>query len=152
MITPDGTPEPVDEEILLKVLTAHFKALVSARSDETLLNQYSALLRFLRSQPRGFLSGHARAKRAETPQLSLNLSEEDLLRLSLADLERLVNDEATPRRLLESIAVQRFSVPRGSMRSFSNRQMLIDKLRSVISNEHTHEAIGQVARGQTKKP
>lgn len=149
MIKP-GTPDSGDKGILLRALTAHFKALVAARSDEALLTQYSALLRFLRSQPQGFLAGHSRAKRAEAS--SQPPDSPDLLSVSLAELERIVDDEATPRRLLENIAVQRFSVPRGSMRSFSNRQMLVDKLRSLISNEQTHQTIGKVARGETKQP
>ena len=44
------TPNNDEKEALLKVLSAHFRALVSARSDESVLRQYSALLHFLKEE------------------------------------------------------------------------------------------------------
>ena len=149
MTNTDGTPDKAsDSGLLLRVLTAHFNALVSAHSDEAVLRQYSALLRFLKSTPEGFLEHFAQANRRKAP--ALDLDERDVQRSSLEDLEKLLNDEATPRRYLEHIAVQRFSVPVGSMRSFSNKQTLVDKLRSLIDNERAHETIGAVARGKPR--
>jgi hypothetical protein len=145
-----GTVDKKEESnTLLQVLTAHFRALVAARSDETVLRQYSALLRAVKSGK--FLEGLAHTKHTAVPsQLSPTLTDEDLHRASLDELDKLVNDESTARKDLERIAIQRFSVPRGSMRSFSNKQMLVEKLRTLIGNERTHETIGAVARGQAK--
>jgi hypothetical protein len=141
-----------DDAVLIKVLTSHFQALVTAKSDNAVLKRYSALLRFLKSQPSGFLEGYVRVKhRANEPLLLPGLSEEDLQNLTLDDLEKIVNDDTTPRRYLERIAIRRFSVPTGSMRSFSNRQSLIDKLSTLIDNERTHQTIGTIARGETKQ-
>jgi len=138
--------------LLLKVLTAHFHALASAKCDEMLLKDYSALLRFLRARKGESLEELFRkARRKEHVKALPNLTANDVRKASLEDLEKLVNNEETPRIDLEYIAIQRFSVPRGSMRSFSNRQMLADKLRTLISNERTHETIGAVARGQIKR-
>jgi hypothetical protein len=144
----DKVPENRGSGSLLEVLTAHYRALVAARSDEILLRQYAVLLRFLRSGKGKFLeaAAHAEERAVSRP----TLSEEELRRASLDDIARLVGDEATPRKDLEFIAIQRFSVPRGSMRSFSNRRMLVDKLLTLIANERTHETISAVARGQAK--
>jgi hypothetical protein len=46
----------------MNVLTAHFKALVAAGSDENVLRQYSALLRFLKSRGTNFLESPPRAR------------------------------------------------------------------------------------------
>jgi hypothetical protein len=147
----DRIPETKKRGGLLNVLTAHFHALVAAGSDETILRQYSALLRFLKSGKGELLEAAAHAERRARASRPLpTLSEEELRRASLDDLARLVSDEATPRKELEFIAIQRFSVPRGSMRSFSNKRMLVDKLLTLIANERTHETIGAVARGQAK--
>ena len=144
-----------DEKVggaLLKVLTANYNALVSARSDETVLRQYSALLRFLKSQPHDFLEGHAQKKRRTDESLLLpGIRGEELQTVPLDELERLVNDDRISRKQLERIAIDRFSVPRGSMRSFSNRQLLVEKLRSLIDNERAHQIIGVVARGPKKE-
>jgi hypothetical protein len=141
-----------ENEVLLKVLTAHFNSLVSARSDEALLRKYSALLRFLKSR-RGEIHESAFTKRRKNPAPSPpSFTESELRRASLDEIAKLVSDETIPRKDLEFIAIQRFSVPRGSMRSFSNRQMLVNKLLTLIANERTHQTIGEVARGQSNKP
>jgi hypothetical protein len=137
---------------LLEVLTAHFRALVAARSDETVLKEYSALLRFLKSGKAEFLATPLHGDR-RTYQVAATVTavDRELGSATLDALEALVNDGRTPRKNLEQIAIQRFSVPRGSMRSFSNRRMLVDKLLTLIANERTHETIGAVARGQSKR-
>ncbi|MBZ5726299.1 MAG: hypothetical protein LAP87_15035 [Acidobacteriia bacterium] len=152
MTMTDGTPDrEEDGGALLKVLTAHLNALVSARSDEAVIRQYSALLRFLKSRPADFLEHFAHVKhRTDQPPISTGMSDEDIQKASLDDLEKLVNDEATPRRDMERIAIQRFSVPSGSMRRFSNRESLVEKLRSLIDNERAHETIRAVARREAK--
>jgi len=106
-------------------------------------------LRFLKSGKADFLVGHFHAESASPPsQGLLTLSDEKLRNASLDDIEKAVSDEATGRKDLECIAIQRFSVPRGSMRRFSNKRMLVDKLRTLINNERAHVTISTVARGQ----
>jgi hypothetical protein len=145
-------PDKNEPGLLLKVLTAHFDSLVSARSDEELLREYAALLRFLRSRKRKSF-GHP-VREAHVPvssRLFPTLNDQQLRNASLDDIGMLVNDEATGRKLLEQIAIERFSVPRGSMRSFSNKQILVDKLRTLIENERAHDTIGEVARGEGRQ-
>ena len=98
-----------------------------------LLKQYSALLRFLKSGKGKLLenSFDAEPRIGATRQLP-TLGEEELRRASLDDIAKWVSDEATPRKDLEFIAIQRFSVPRGSMRSFSNKGMLIELPRPAL--------------------
>jgi hypothetical protein len=38
------------------------------------------------------------------------------------------------------------------MRSFSNREMLVNKLATLLHNEQAHTAIENVARGQRELP
>jgi hypothetical protein len=138
---------------LLKVLTAHYRALVSARSDKTILKQYASLLRALKSRPSHFVDerGSAKVTRAARFHPSPTINQDELRNASLNDLERIVTDAGTARKDLEFIALQRFSVPHGSMRSFSDREMLVDKLRTLIGNERTHETIGAVAREHERR-
>jgi hypothetical protein len=136
------------DDVLLKVLTAHFHALVAARSDASVLSQYSALLRFLKSEKGRFLKSNDKPNRLSNQTLLLPfLDQEKVQRGSLDDISRLISDKSISRKYLEYIAIQRFSVPRGSMRSFSSKEMLVDKLRTLIDNERTHETIGIIARG-----
>jgi hypothetical protein len=137
---------------LLRMLTAHYNSLALAHCDESILRQYSALLRYLRSRPDVFLDGRTPTKRHDAESIfSPTLFEQGLQTASLDDLQILVNDQELPRKLLERVAIERFSVPQGSIRSYSNKQELVEKLRSLIDNERTHQIIGAVARGDTKE-
>jgi hypothetical protein len=139
---------------LLKILASQYDVLASAQCEESVLKDYAALLRYLRSAKKEDVDRIF----SDTPDLFLELRSEapehtdtDLRNLSLDEAEKLVNDETTSRKYLERIAIHRFNVPKGSMRSFSNRPLLVDKLLTVIRNERTHTTIDLVARGQSDK-
>lgn len=133
---------------LLGLLTKQYELLVAAKCDESILKEFSALLRSLRnakvSEHKGiFESGTSSARgRQRLPQVS----DETIARMSLGDVEKLLDDDTTPRKLLERVAILRFRVPKGSMRSFANRRMLIDKLAALVGNEQAHTTIETVAR------
>ena len=150
----NGISDNRANEALIKVLTSHYHSLVAAKSEETILGQYARLLRSLKSRPTCLLEGHDSVK-GERPSRSCSPSAIDevaLRKASLDDIEKIVIDDKTPRKDLEFIAIHRFSVPRGSMRSFSSKQMLVDKLCSLIGNERAHKTIGEIARGEERRP
>ena len=132
---------------LIEVLSAHFNSLVAARCDEAILDQYAALLRQLKSTGVRFSASPASPKASPVSHpLSPENSLKGIQSASLNELERIVKDSDSPRRTLEQIAIFRFDVPRGSMRSFTNKQILAEKILSLIENERTHRTIGKVAR------
>ncbi len=132
-------------------LVAQYNALVAAGSSGSLLREYSALLRFWRFNRDTVMKGLPdQGRHSEGARVARSISDEQLRGASLSEIEGLVNREDISRRELEHIAIQRFSVPRGSMRSFSNRQMLLEKLHTLIGNERTHETISSVARGEAR--
>src|SRR5436189_6479781 len=105
----NGELDNQESKALLNVLTAHYRALASARSDETILHQYASLLRFLKSNPH-FLDERGDAKAHRSRPLP-TITEDEVCKASLDDLERIVSDVKTARKDLEFIAIQRFSVP-----------------------------------------
>lgn len=144
-------PNQPDNRIarLLLVLAKHRDLLAASGSDETLLKNFSALLKFLRSakpeeRNRIFFSSPKTVKKPL--QAHPEFSDEEISNMPVERLEKLINEPAIPRKFLERIAIHRFKVPRGSMRSFSNRRILLDKLATLIRNEQTHRAIDTVAR------
>lgn len=135
---------------LLKVLSKHYDILVSAGSDKTLLKEYSALLKFLRSMKReefDRIFSRTSARLPKLPQSQPQFDDSEIVNFSIAQLDNLINEEGTSRKLLERIAIHRFNVPAGSMRSFSNRRMLVEKLLTLVQNEQAHSTIDSVARG-----
>jgi hypothetical protein len=137
-------------ERLVRVLSDQRRVLMSASCDERVIDEYVALIRFLKSATEDDLrrifpeAGVARRKNAEEPELS----DEDVEKMPALEVQRLVRDGATSRKSLERIAILRFHVPRGSMRSLSNREKLVEKLSTLIQNEQAHETIETVARSQ----
>jgi hypothetical protein len=134
-------------ETLYWVLSEHYKALAEAGSPKALLEDYAQLLRGLGAQKEPY--SHHKAKRrypngSEPDARALDIS--SLLDAPLERLESAINDSETSRRALEALAVQRFSVPKGSLRQYSNKQLLTEKLRSLIHSERTHQTIGEIAR------
>ena len=134
---------------LLKVLSKHYNILVSTGSDQAFLKNYSALLKFLRSAKREDINHiffRPTALVQKLAQSEPKFTDSDIANFSIEELEKLLNDNATPRKFLERIAIHRFKVPQGSMRSFSNRRMLVEKLATLIRNEQAHATIDTVAR------
>jgi hypothetical protein len=142
-------------ERLLKLLDEQHHVLVAAGGDKRIILEHRALIQFLKSAStqdlRRIFSTPALSRSLTAPQLTSaqlveELPETELAHIANSEVEKLIENEKTPRRYLERIAIHRFNVPRGSMRSFSNRRLLIEKLQTLIQNEQTHIAIEEVAR------
>lgn len=139
---------------LLRVLTAQYDTLRVARSDPALLDKFAALLKYPRSvnldDMERILSVQILPKISNTS--SFDIANGPLADVSLDEIERIANNEATSRKELEQIAIQRFKVPKGSMRSFSTKDMLVEKILTLVRNERAHTIIGNVARGEMRRP
>jgi hypothetical protein len=137
-------------ERLTRVLHEQRRVLITAGCDEQIAYEYIALIRFLRSATPEELR-RVFPERASTPKVTikeLEQSDSELVNMSGREIERLISNVSTPRKILERIAIHRFRVPSGSMRSFSNRKMLVEKLTTLLHNEQAHATIETVARGQ----
>lgn len=66
--------------------------------------------------------------------------------MTLDVVEQILADQTTTRSQLEAIAVGRFQVPRGSLRSLGNIDQLRDKIATLAQNERAHETISSVAK------
>jgi hypothetical protein len=143
-------PSQVRVDRLVRVLSDQRRVLATAGSNARIVDEYGALIQFLKSATSVELCRifpnltKTRKKGIEEPEWS----EEQLADLSAVEVQRFIADESTSRKSLERIAIYRFRVPRGSMRSFSNRDMLIEKLSTLLRNEQAHTTIETVARGQ----
>jgi len=61
--------------------------------------------------------------------------------MACATILDLASNQETSRRLLERIATLRFGVTRGGLSALRNRDALVEKLRTLIGNESTHDSI-----------
>jgi len=74
------------------------------------------------------------------------LRDKDVATLPEPEIAAIINDKEVTRRTLERIAIERFSVPKGSMRSYPNIMLLKEKLKTLMQNDVTHQAISEVSR------
>jgi hypothetical protein len=138
---------------LLRILGEQRRVLMIAGCDSHILTQYSAFLQFLQSASSEELFRiFGETLGAHRERYSLEQGELEISNMSASEVENIINDDNTPRKTLEKIAIYRFRVPRGSMRSFSNRDMLVEKLSTLLRNEQAHRAIETVARAQGELP
>lgn len=131
----------------LRMMDTQRRLLHDARADEGLLRAYDAILRHLYRLPdhqRDRLLG--RHTERTKSQLKKEKDERLAEKMSIAEVERLLADEDASRASLEAVAVGRFQVPRGSMRSMGNIDQLRETLRTLVQNELAHRSISEVAQ------
>jgi hypothetical protein len=131
---------------VLGILEANFRLLMHAGASKDVLETYSQILKHLKDVHFNQISGGAKGAQSKPKRQKEIVSEEEIVNASLDEIERLVEDKDAPRKLLEIIAVARFNVPRGSLRSFSNMGLLRDRILTHIRNERVHQTISSVAR------
>ncbi|HTL72321.1 MAG TPA: hypothetical protein VL863_03380, partial [bacterium] len=79
------------------------------------------------------------------------MSEQEISAISFSKILELATDPNTPRKQLERIATVRFSVTKGGLSMLQNRHALVEKIRTLINNEDTHNSITRVAEQQSGK-
>lgn len=142
--------DPVDiynYKVALRLIESQRRLLYDAHADKGVLKAYEAILKFLYKLPPSQLD-----RLLGRSQLSTKVREQqehlasDVAEIALPELEALLADDTVSRSVLEAIAVGRFKVPRGSLKSIGNLDQLKELILSFVSNEKTHQSISEVAR------
>ena len=127
------------------------KYLESNKSDSVLIQNYKCLQSYLRG-----LSGdeicnilEPKAKRVSSvrTQFINELEDYQITDLTTEQVEQEILKDKVSRKYLERIARVRFGVTKSAVSSLRNREAVIEKLHTLISNEQTHETIARVANG-----
>ena len=143
----ESEPRPRDLRTAGRLIEAQRQMLVDAGADGKLVRAFEAVVRhlFSLSEPQAvqFLRSPT-ARSAATARRLVDAPK--MASLELDEVERLATDLGTPRTVLESIAVGRFKVPRGSLRSAGNSDQLREKILSMMRNERAHTTIAEVAK------
>lgn len=128
---------------LVSILEASLRVLKAARADINVINQFTLLIEFVKKDGARVIFGDERLHRDAELSFQFN---DDLRTLTIEDVERLLERDDLPRKFFEKLAAERFGVPKGSMRQWSNRASLLDKIATMMQNERTHRTISEVAR------
>lgn len=132
----------------VRLLDGQRKILIDANADKDAIETINAIIRHLNGLPEmsivKIVGGRVHRELARQQR---DKAEQEAASMSLSEIERIVTNAHSTRAELEAIAVGRFQVPRGSLRSLSKTETLKDKISTLIENEKTHEAIGIAASG-----
>jgi len=138
---------------VIALLKMQGKVLASGGADPEVLWLYDSLISYLGDLSRKEIEGILRASQLKKQRFGgasinqdYNIQPFEAEALSINEVARMVSDDSVSRRALEIIAIHRFRVPKGSMRSFHNKAMLREKILTLVENERTHEAISNVVR------
>lgn len=69
----------------------------------------------------------------------------DINAMSLSDVEAMVSNPMASRSILEKVATTYFGVPKGSVKSYRNKETLLIKIRSLIDGRKAHNSIERLA-------
>jgi hypothetical protein len=134
---------------LLDVLSRTGKYLDGLGIDQSVLKSYERLLRYLRAQPIASVQeilGEVPPRKSRAAQVHpTELTDREILEMSPSSILAAASDRLVPRREIERIAVLRFGMTAGGLSYLRSRHALIEKLRTLIGNEDTHESIGRAA-------
>jgi hypothetical protein len=142
--------DPVDPgqfRAALRLIDGQRRLLQDAHADPAVLRAYEAIIRYLYKMPSGQLDRLLGRKQSPS-RARQNLDERaaDATDMPLSKVEHMLVDEAVTRTELEAVAIGRFNMPRGSMRSIGNIDHLKELIASFVHNERAHQSITEVAR------
>lgn len=136
---------------VLKLLDYQLKSIEEIEADSTLISVYKSLLKHLRTLNGNQIDAILEAQRTSQKQESKNdETDEELLKLSLDDIEAIVQSEDSTRKHLEKIATARFGMTKGELSSIPNKDRLVAQLTTLINNEKAHQSIKRMASSEIR--
>ena len=131
---------------VIGILERNLKYLRSAGLDSSTASAYRKALTFLkrRSEPEveAILSGRRHRTLAYQQDNESLMTANEISQLSTEDVAKLI-DSTLPTDFLEQLAVVRFGMTHGSLSTLRNRSALIDKIKTSLNHEITHDAISR---------
>ena len=138
-----------DYKQLLKLLDSNYKYLLGANANSKILNNYKSLLKYLKSRQEHdikLILKVPKASRQSKPKTEL--SDDQINNLNLEEIQKLLENKNTPRKIIELVAVKKFDMSYSEVKSISNKQKFVDQLFSIIENLKTHDSIKRMAGKQ----
>lgn len=144
-------PSDVFAEVL-HLLESNLKYLERVGLSPPTAKAYRRTITFLKrrteSEITSIVRGSRRSASIATSRTGPDMSDEEIVALTGAQVEVLLSSRTVSRRFLERLASLRFGVSAGGLSTLRNRAALVDKLRTLLRNESTHDAISRTVRGR----
>lgn len=134
-----------DRKVAISIIEGQIRALTASGASPSVIKALKSIVQ------------NAKKDLGETPKHRKEAYEEKKENItknyydaSLSEIERIINEN--PSRMdLESIAIQRFNVPKGSIRSLGGKEGIIRAITSFIRNQKAHTTISDLASRSPKE-
>lgn len=131
----------------VKLLDAQRRILLDAGAAPRVTDAISAIIKHLHSLPSASVEKIVAGSRYKDAVRSRReRAAAAVANMTLDAIELAARDEKATRLQLEAIAVGRFQVPSGSLRSLGGIDQLREKIATLVDNERAHEAISSVVK------
>jgi hypothetical protein len=130
----------------VKILDGQRRMLTDAGADADIIKGFEAIVRHLHRMPEHQITRLLGREKEGGSHLAREKAIRDAQTLSLEEVDSRLYSENVSRSELEAIAIGRFHVPRGSMRSLRNMDLLRQKIQTLVENERMHATIADVAK------
>lgn len=143
----EKSPQSAEFKKAVRTISALREQLREAEASTAVIDTLGNIVKHLNRMPPHSidrLMGKVGGKSPKQERLELQIQRAKSL--SIKEVERIIERPEISRIELEAIAIGRFEVPKGSMRSFSNIELLREKLATFVQNEKSHLAISRLAK------
>lgn len=143
----EQNPRNDDFKKAVRIISSQREQLRHADAPQSIIDALEKIVSHLNRLPPhavNRLIGNAGQKSPKQERLEQQI--ERAKSLSIKEVERIIERSEISRLELEAIAIGRFEVPKGSMRSFTNIDLLREKLQTFVQNEKSHIAISRLAK------
>lgn len=131
---------------VVDILERNLSYLRATGLDASTARAYRKTLTFLKrrsdSEVAAILGGPRQHAPPDRRNDESSMATEQIAQLPLEEVAKLI-DSAVSRALLEELAVVRFGMTPGSVSAFRSRTALIEKIKTAVNHEVTHEAISR---------
>lgn len=136
---------------IVSLMEKNLRYLESLGLDEARLQDYRKVLSHLRTRSAadiGKILGRKVGPKGKRAAVDPELRDEEIVRLKSDQIERYLKAKEVSRVFLERLASVRFGVTKGALSMLRNREALTDKIRTLLTDEGTHDAISRAALNQ----
>jgi hypothetical protein len=127
----------------LSFLELTLKMLRASSGDKELIRLHERLISHAKSK--AFIHGPERRERGGR-KARINLpSANEVMSLTDAQVRGLIDNPETSRKLLELVARARFHLPVGELSRLKNRDLLKERILTILNNRETHENLARLA-------
>ena len=141
---PGDDPLGVFKEVV-SLLEKNLKYLELVNLNPTTAKAYKKTITYLKRRTdkeiASILGISKQKARPATKQSDPEMSDEEILSLTGEKIKAVLSSTTVSRKFLEQLASVRFGVSTGALSVLRNRNALVDKLKTLVGHEVTHDAI-----------